>query len=151
MRIIAPHTAWDGDPAFSPDGKLLAFRTHRDGNIGVYVRGRNRELRNVSANWDWNEPPAWAPHGLRLAHASSPAGNREIMVADLETGAVANITNASSNEWCPRWSPDGKKIAFLSDRGGELRLYVANADGSGPVEVSGGPVLDVPCSWRPEP
>lgn len=49
--------------------------------------------------------------------------NQEIMVADLRTALVINLTQHPADDRFPSWSPDGRMLAFISDRSGTERVY----------------------------
>ena len=58
----------DFDPAWSPDGRRIAFRTHRDGNEEVYVMNADgSEQRNASRSPGGDYSPAWSPDGKWIA------------------------------------------------------------------------------------
>jgi TolB protein len=62
LRNLTRNPAFEGDPAWSPDGRSIAFRSMRDGNPEVYVMNANgsgqRNLTRSPANEGWF---AWAP------------------------------------------------------------------------------------------
>jgi TolB protein len=65
-RRRTTNPAHDFDPAWSPDGQMIVFRSERDGNNEVYVMGSDGSRQhNVSRDPhdDWG--PAWSPAGLR--------------------------------------------------------------------------------------
>jgi TolB protein len=71
---------FDGDPAWSPNGKQIVFESTRSGNSDVWVMnadGTNpRDLTSKSLAWDGD--PAWSPGGNRVAFTSMRDGNKEI-------------------------------------------------------------------------
>ena len=65
---LTPGTPWDDtQPAFSPDGQQIAFRSEREGG-GIFVMGATGEsVRRVS---DSGYNPAWSPDGRELVVAT---------------------------------------------------------------------------------
>src|SRR5262249_56484687 len=73
----------------------------------------------------------------------SPPPRRDVLVLDLATMDLINLTNDPNDpqddawdDFRPDWSPDGRKIAFTSNREGNPEIYVMNADGSDPVRLT---------------
>lgn len=77
-----------------------------------------------------------SPDGRRIAFTGSLMERLEgtpstrIAVADVETGAIEQITAGPNDDRLPRWSPDGSRLAFLSDRGesGRFQAFVLSSD-----------------------
>lgn len=78
----------DGPPAWSPDGRQLAFET--DGASGgraiAIVRADGAGLRLVKHAASRNCQPRWSPDGARLAYVAGEGGNTRIAVYDLAAG-----------------------------------------------------------------
>jgi Tol biopolymer transport system component len=110
-----------GRPAWSPDGKALAFQ--RDG--GIYVaRGPQTELRVVSiAN---PGAPAWSRTGTRIAFTA--AGAVFVVPADGST-APKKVAKGLVSAGTPGWAPADDRLAVPFQRG----VTVVRADGSGPA------------------
>ena len=66
-----------------------------------------------------------------------------IYVQSTEDKSVRRLTDGSSNNVSPQWSSDGKGIYFLSDRSGRMAVWRMEADGSKPVQVTGGEMPDI--------
>jgi Tol biopolymer transport system component len=120
------------DPAWSPDGRTLAF-VRRNAGHGVYVaKADGSGLRNLTPKpVGTYAAPAWSPDGRKLAFVSDRDGNSEVYVMNADGSGQRNLTRNPAYDADPAWSPDGRKIAFASNRDGNSGVYVMNADGSG--------------------
>ncbi|MCR6663562.1 MAG: Tol-Pal system beta propeller repeat protein TolB [Luteimonas sp.] len=124
-------------PAWSPDGRKLAYVSFETGNSAIYIQdlvtgGRER----VSGFRGINSSPAFSPDGSKLALTLSRSGNPEIYVMDLASKALTQITNHFGIDTAPVWSPDGRSIFFTSDRGGQPQVYEAPASGGGATRIT---------------
>lgn len=111
-------------PAWSPDGKEVAYVSFQNGRSGIYVQnintGKQRQLTRFSGI---NGAPDWSPDGKYMAMTLSKDGNPEIYIMDLATGKLKRMTSHYAIDTEPRWSPDGKSIVFTSNRGGSPQIY----------------------------
>ena len=124
-------------PAWSPDGRKLAYVSFERGNSSIYIQDigtGGREL--VSSFRGINSGPAFSPDGRKLALTLSRSGNPEIYVMDLGSKALTQITNQFGIDTAPVWSPDGGSLYFTSDRGGQPQVYQAPAGGGGATRVT---------------
>ena len=156
---LTTYTGQDGDAALSPDGKRVAFSSHRDGDYDVYVMKaapegpKNRPVK-ITRNTADEGGIEWSPDGKQLAFTSN--NNIEVyrMLAAPEgrTNRPVNLSRNSVVDNAPTWSPDGKKIAFASDRDGDLEIYRMRAtDGANPVNLTNNSTLDFDPDWQPQP
>jgi Tol biopolymer transport system component len=146
----------DLQPAWSPDGRLLAFvrRSGGGGNPDLFVmtaagRGRVR----ITATPGPEREPSWSPDGTRIAFVARAAGAFRIFVAKPDgTGKVRLTTQSEgSADRSPAWSPDGTRVAFVSDRdGGFPEVYTMNADGTGQNRLTANVFVDGNPSWSPD-
>jgi TolB protein len=116
-------------PAWSPDGRRLAYVSFEDKRSKVYIQtiaDGKREL--VAEHRGINSAPAWSPDGKRLALTLSREGNPEIYVLDLATRALRRLTHNPAIDTEPAWSPDGRQLVFTSDRAGRPQIYRMSAD-----------------------
>jgi Tol biopolymer transport system component len=119
----------DVSPAWSPDGRQLAFVSWRDGNSEIYLLDlRSGQLRNLTNYPGADSSPVWSPDGTRIAFESLRGGYWNIRVIDLETGAVRDLTDGVIASQSPAWSPDGRHIAFQSRREGYWDLYMIDLE-----------------------
>ena len=121
-------------PAWSPDGKRLAYVSFEDKRAKVYMQNVADGRRELIAQFKGiNGAPAWSPDGKRLAMTLSKAGNAEIYVLDIATRRLRRLTYNRAIDTEPAWSPDGRWIVFTSDRAGRPQIYRMHATG-GEVE-----------------
>ena len=132
------------DPAWSTDGKQIAFATEeifdpaaRQIDSALFVvdvaGGAPRKLLEADA-----VQPAWSPSGARIAYWSNVGGQRDIYTIPAAGGAPLPVTKDPAIDWSPVWSPDGRFIYFSSDRGGAMNLWRIA------VDQSSGQVLGAP-------
>ncbi len=118
-------------PAWSPDGKRIAFVSFQDKRAKVYMRNLADRTSELVAEFNGiNGAPAWSPDGKRLALALSRDGNPEIYILELATRQLRRLTNDPAIDTEPAWSPDGRYLVFTSDRAGRPQIYRMTAEGT---------------------
>lgn len=121
-------------PAWSPDGKQLAYVSYSSGRPQIYVQNiftrQTSQLTNFKGS---NLSPAWSSDGRRMAMALSKDGNSEIYIMDLVTRKLQRITRSTGTDIEPAWFPDDRSLVFTSDRGGKAQLYRISVDERGAV------------------
>ena len=124
-------------PAWSPDGRRLAYVSFEKGNSAIYMQDvatGSREL--ISSGAGINGAPSFSPDGSKMALTLSRTGNPEIFVRDMATGRTDQITQHWSIDTEPVWAPDGRYIYFTSDRGGRPQIYRVPPRGGNPERVT---------------
>ncbi|WJW74956.1 Tol-Pal system beta propeller repeat protein TolB [Thiohalobacter sp. IOR34] len=117
-------------PAWSPDGRRIAYVSFEGKRAAVYVQTlASGERQKVAAFEGINGAPAWSPDGRRLALTLSRDGNPEIYILDLADGALRRVTRHPAIDTEAVWDPDGRSLVFTSDRGGAPQLYRIPLDG----------------------
>lgn len=125
-------------PAWSPDGKRLAYVSFENKKSQLVVQDLGSGARKVVASFPGhNGAPAFSPDGSRLAFASSQDGTLNIYVMSANGGAVTQLTSGSGNNTEPSWSPDGNSILFTSDRSGSPQVYLMSASGGSASPIGG--------------
>jgi Tol biopolymer transport system component len=127
------------DPAWSPDGRKLAF-VRLNASLGepIYVvQADGSGLRNLTPKpVGTYAAPAWSPDGRKIAFVSDRDGNSEIYVMNADGSGQRSLTRNPAYDADPAWSPDGRKLAFVSNRDGSYGVYIMNTDGSGPRRLA---------------
>jgi len=114
-------------PAWSPDGKKLAYVSFQNGRSNIYVQDRRTGSQTLISNFmGINSAPDWSPDGTKLALVLSKDGNPEIYIMDMSNRELTRLTNNYAIDTEPRWTPDGKAIVFTSNRGGGPQIYRMN-------------------------
>ncbi|HMJ00070.1 MAG TPA: PASTA domain-containing protein [Gaiellaceae bacterium] len=131
QRRLTVNPESDLQPAFSPDGKRIAW-VRADDIYTMRVDGSEvRQLTSGTAR-DWF--PAWSPDGSQIVFESNRAGpqsNTEIYKLNADGSGLTRLTNDPAVDAQPAWSARGR-IVFTSTRGdGTRRLWLMSPDGSG--------------------
>jgi WD40 repeat protein len=144
-------------PAWSPDGKKLAFCCRSKEHLfEVYVcdadgSNRKRLTSPPAGTAGVCTSPTWSPDGKRIAYSRMPSGDRgELRVVTLDG---ADDERIAADGMLPSWGPDGKRIAFLQTGDGKAnRLVTANADGTGVKVLVGSVGKTAVCmpAWSPD-
>jgi Tol biopolymer transport system component len=146
-----------GDPAWSPDGRRVAFASDRQGNSNIWVQelSQPEPIRVTSSPArDWQ--PDWSPDGGWIVYRSEQEGGGLYIVA-AEGGAARRLSAFGTH---PRWSPSGDLILFsnATSRTGARKLYVVDPKGGAPREVAADVIepltssiwASVAAAWHPD-
>ncbi|MEX2153472.1 MAG: protein kinase [Gemmatimonadaceae bacterium] len=115
INLTKDSPADDDQPAFSPDGERIAFRSARDGG-GIFVMGRTGEGTRRITNTGFR--PTWSHDGTQLAFTTE---NVEMNPGNSESFGELWVVNASGGQprklpiddaMLPSWSPHGHRIAY---------------------------------------
>jgi Tol biopolymer transport system component len=144
QRRLVSSEAIDAQPAFSPDGRQLAFISNRDydGNpndnpMQIYViQTDGGGLRRVAAP-GWCFAPSFSPQGDRLVFVSTSDGAvYRVYSMNLDGSGLQEITRADCHDENPSFSGDGSRIVFDRECDAARDVYAVNADGSGEVNLT---------------
>lgn len=137
-------------PAWSPDGKRLAFQAYLRDTWHLWTMNADGTgLQEVTSGPFDDREPHWSPDGMRLAFSSDRGGNYDIWILTLATGEVRRLTTHAANDSMPAWSPDGREIAFVSDRA-DRGIYARAVDAGTERLLAADPAFAWSPSWTPD-
>jgi len=112
-------------PAWSPDGRKLAYVSFEGDQSAVYVQTLRTGTRDrVSARAGINGAPVFSPDGRLLALTlSQEAGNLDIYMLDIAGQVLTRLTRHTAIDTEAVWAPDGESLYFTSDRTGGPQVY----------------------------
>jgi TolB protein len=108
------------DPAYSPDGRWIAFSMR--GDIWK-VPAEGGDAIALTSGPAYHFEPAWSPDGKRVALSMDLGGNLDIGVVSADGGAVARVTSGAAVEVEPAWSADGGSLYYVSARTRGFHIY----------------------------
>ncbi|MEL6944748.1 MAG: Tricorn protease like protein, partial [Bacteroidota bacterium] len=119
MNMTRSSGAFDRNPAWSPDGKHIAFWSDRSGEFEIYLQdaeGKAEAKKVSNRNGGYGYHLFWSPDSKKIAFIDE---KNDIYVMDVESGALDKAANTQWNISHPgrgfyfiEWSPDSKWITF---------------------------------------
>ena len=145
------------DPAWSPDGKKVAFVQIQEGSERIFLMNPDGSGAEALTPPDQRTiHPSWSADSRRVAYCTDddeqpPKKNpSQIYSIELATRHVTSLVSGGVNTF-PVWSPDGRKLAFRRMLGeSNSEVFVANADGSNPINITNNPAFDGWPAWSPD-
>jgi Tol biopolymer transport system component len=140
QKRLTNNSTQDDDPAWSADGKKIAFsRQVRGDNFRDYdlyimnADGSNKRLvtneLSIAGPRKFDFSPAFSPDGRKIVFRRGV----HIYTINVDGSGLSKLPTVFDLEYSPVWSPDGTKIAFTGQTG---VVVVMNADGSHPVQIT---------------
>ncbi len=139
LRQITKNEDDDTGPAFSPDGRRIAFESNRDSasraNDIFTMNADGSEQRNLTNSPDVIDgSPAFSPNGKKIAFHSRQNDNTDVYKMKADGSRQKNLTETPDDiDYAANWSPDGKRLTFTIQDGrtGNNDVYTMKSDGSG--------------------
>jgi TolB protein len=145
-------------PAWSSDGKWLAFTRHQGAMIFLFLRSADGSLeKRLTSRTDPEFDACWSPDGKRLAFCFDKTvpnqGDMDVYTIAVDgddlKSALVTQGKLSHEEW-PAWSPDGEWLAVSSTREGNQEIYVVRPDGKDLRRLTSDPAIDAHPAWSPD-
>jgi Tol biopolymer transport system component len=138
-------SGYDADPAWSPDGRYVAFASDReDGQMATYRTrsdGTGEAERLIEpGKLEFPAPLSWSPDGSRLL-VTTPGqnGSDDLWFLPVDgQGEPEPYLATPFEESEGQFSPDGRWIAYRSNETGEAEIYVRSTQGPGKWQISDG-------------
>jgi TolB protein len=154
VRVLPEVAAHQLDPAFSPDGRRLAYARTTTSPQSVLVmldpQNRHEAVFRPRDSRATARHPTFAPDARRVVFTLNDHGGQQIAaVAADGSGLTPLAPSAGINGW-PAFSPDGSRLAFASSRDGDLEIYTMRPDGSSVHRLTRSPGRDIDPAWSPD-
>ena len=142
-------TSWPGldcNPAFSPNGELIAYSSDHTGSFEIFVKSIDRGGREIQLTNDGqqNFDPAWSPDGRYIAYYSMK--RHGIFAMPSLGGVPRQLTDFGSH---PVWSPDGQWVAFQAVSSPDLGATPMGSSAIWMVSSQGGSAKQVTQNGSP--
>lgn len=152
-NLTAGYEGDHGEPAFSPDGRFIAFRSENGGG-GIFVMDATGESpRRLTA---FGHTPAWFPDGKRLVFTTEASPDpayssalSKLWIVDVGSGALKEMRGVMANQ--PSVSPRGLRIAYWGypPGGGGQRDIFTVGTGTESAPSAAAVTADEALDWSP--
>lgn len=148
---LTKNPEYDGDPAWSPDGRTIVFDSEHDKVVHIWTMdATGHHMREVSHGPGDDYFPAWSPDGGWIAYTSDQLGRSALYMVRPDGSQQHRITRLDEDVASPDWSPDGRWIAYASNRSGTWQVYKIHPDGTHRIRLTNGALGAFDVAWSPD-
>jgi TolB protein len=149
LRRLSPRGAYDESPAWSPDGRSIAFARSADVVSGLVtdiwvMLADGTRARRVTGHPMEDKRPTWSPDGKQIAFVRGA----EVFTMKRDGTTQRPLLKPRIQGTWPSWSPLGRRIALISYK--TKSLYVVRPDGRGQRIAGGADTLGGAPAWSPD-
>ncbi len=141
-NLTIANTAWDTAPAFSPDGKTLAYLAMVRPNFEadrlrvMLMDWASGETHTLTEKWDRSPRGLrWSPDGARIFASADHVGNHSIFEIDPKTGYVQALETRHTNT-NPHPLADGRLLFSQDSLTAPAEIFVRPAGGGNALQIT---------------
>lgn len=124
IRNLTDQKSQDYAPAWSPDGRKIAFVSNRNDQTGIYTMNIDGTNPTLLVATNIQDRVYWSPNGQQIAFSQSLGENR-LCVLTIKQNTLS-CTNKDGSH--PAWSPDGQFLVYESRRNNRSYLYLTDKE-----------------------
>ena len=154
LRRLTNSPGFDACPAYSADGKQIAYCSSASGPFEIWVMKANgtdqHQVTDIGGRMVF---PDFDPTGTRIAFGGGLTDEApgDIFSIGSDGTELIQLTDDAADDLYPAYSPDGSQIAFISYRTGIGQVWLMNVDGSGEHQLTFDAVVkDQVPDWSPD-
>ena len=123
-RVIEMAVEQQMSPAWSPDGKRIAFSGNTEGHFDLFLLDLDTlQIENLTDDPIFDGAPAWSADGSKIVFSSVIGEHAQLFTLDLPSRERRRILTSESNDIDPIFSTDGGRVYFTSDRNTANNIY----------------------------
>jgi Tol biopolymer transport system component/DNA-binding winged helix-turn-helix (wHTH) protein len=135
LRQVTFEPGSQREPAWSPDGRMIAFTSDATGNGDIWIQTIGDPTpRRLTFDEARDSQPSWSPNGRSIVFRSERQGGGIYRMP----AAGGDARRIATFGFSPRWSPSGPLVMFSSPsiRTGPREVYVVDENGGTPRRVA---------------